>query len=119
MVIKIIKTSYLATALVYIFSIAAAHANDFSNSTERVELAAALIFYYAVGAIASPLITAQLIDSFGPISLFIFIATGHVGLVLFGISRFKARPTNPVRTPYVSIPRTSFAIGRLLRRSKK
>mgnify|MGYP006093055505 CR=1 FL=1 len=102
-----------------IFSIAAAHANDFSNSTERVELAAALIFYYAVGAIASPLITAQLIDSFGPISLFIFIAIGHVGLVLFGISRFKARPTNTVRTPYVSIPRTSFAIGRLLRRSKK
>jgi MFS family permease len=102
-----------------IFSISAAHANDFSNSEERVELAAALIFFYAVGAIASPLFTAQLIQYFGPSSLFIFFSIGHLALIVFGISRSRVRPTNEVRTPYVSIPRTSFAIGRLLRRSRK
>lgn len=102
-----------------IFSISAAHANDFSNSEERVELSAALIFFYAVGAIASPLITAHLIDSFGPEALFTFILIGHLGLIIFGFLRFRVRPTKTIRTPYVSIPRTSFAIGRLLRRSRK
>ena len=102
-----------------IFSISAAHANDFSNSEERVELSAALIFCYAVGAIASPLITAHLIDKFGSEALFTFILIGHLGLIIFGFLRFRARPTKTIRTPYVSIPRTSFAIGRLLRRSRK
>ena len=39
-----------------IFSVAAAHAHDFATSAERVELSAALMFFYAIGAIASPLL---------------------------------------------------------------
>jgi MFS family permease len=118
--IYILTSSFLFGFFTWpIFSISAAHANDFSKSEERVELAAALIFFYAVGAIASPLFTAQLLEYFGPSSLFIFFSIGHLVLIIFGISRSRIRPTNQVRTPYVSIPRTSFAIGRLLRRSRK
>ncbi|MDG1299889.1 MAG: MFS transporter [Paracoccaceae bacterium] len=118
--IYILTSSFLFGFFTWpIFSISAAHANDFSKSEERVELAAALIFFYAVGAIASPLFTAQLLEYFGPSSLFIFFSIGHLVLIIFGISRSRIRPTNQVRTPNVSIPRTSFAIGRLLRRSRK
>ena len=96
-----------------IFSVAAAHAHDYAEDSERVELSAALMFFYALGAIASPLLVSRLIDGFGPDALFWFVATGHAGLILFGILRMGARPGSSPRTRYVYTPRTSFQIGRL------
>ncbi len=101
-----------------VFSIATAHAHDFASSEERVELSAALMFWYAVGAIASPLFTSVLIDKFGPPALFTFIALGHLVLIVFGVARMKARPTVENRTPYIYAPRTTFLIGRLWGRSR-
>jgi hypothetical protein len=83
-----------------------------------VELSAALMFLYAVGAIASPLIASVLIEGFGPAGMFGFIALSHVLLVVFGLVRMRARPTPDTRTAYTYEPRTSFLIGRLLRRGK-
>lgn len=96
-----------------IFSVAAAHANDFASSEERVELSAALMFYYAVGAIASPLLASNLIESYGPAALFAMIAVGHVVLIGFGVARMRRRPTLEQRTPYTYTPRTTFSMGRL------
>ncbi|MCT4556028.1 MAG: MFS transporter [Pelagimonas sp.] len=96
-----------------IYSVAAAHAHDFANSHERVELSAALMFWYATGAIAAPWIASALIARFGPPALFMLIAAGHLALVLFSVIRSRARPTAETRTPYVAVPRTSFAVGRL------
>ncbi len=101
-----------------IFSVAAAHAHDFASSEERVELSAALMFCFAVGAIASPLITSSLIEFYGPVALFLFISVWHVLLVGLGLVRMLARPTMDEKTPYVYAPRTSFLIGRLLRRQR-
>ncbi|MDP2084133.1 MAG: MFS transporter, partial [Gemmobacter sp.] len=101
-----------------IYSISTAHAHDFADNAERVELSAALMFLYAVGAIASPLIASVLIEGFGPAGMFVFIAIAHVLLVLFGIIRMRARPAPGTRTAYTYEPRTSFLIGRLLRRGK-
>ena len=47
------------------------------------------------------------------------ISVGHGLLVLFGLTRMRARPTAAKRTPYVYAPRTSFTIGRLMRRSRE
>ena len=99
-----------------IFSVASAHAHDFVQSDERVELSAALMFYFALGAIASPLLASFLINRFGPSALFVMIASGHVLLIIFGLSRMRVRPTRTERTPYIYAPRTSFIIGRLLKR---
>ncbi len=101
-----------------IYSVSAAHAHDFADSSERVELSAALMFLYAVGAIASPYITSGLIEGYGPGAMFIFISAAHVVLIVFGLVRMRARPTQRERTSYVYAPRTSFVIGRLLRRSR-
>jgi MFS family permease len=101
-----------------IYSVSAAHAHDFADSSERVELSAALMFLYAVGAIASPYITSGLIENYGPRAMFIFISVAHVVLIVFGLMRMRARPTQRDRTAYVYAPRTSFMIGRLLRRSR-
>lgn len=114
----------LATALLFgfttfpIFSVASAHAHDFATSSERVELSAALMFFYAIGAIASPLVASGLIETFGPEALFVLISAGHVMLIVFGLGRMRVRATLEKRTPYVYAPRTSFTIGRLLRRQR-
>lgn len=101
-----------------IFSVSTAHANDFADSSERVELSAALMFFYALGAIAAPLLASTLIDAYGPASMFVMIATAHLALLLFSLTRMRVRPTLPKRTPYVWAPRTSFMIGRLTGRSR-
>ena len=102
-----------------IFSVSAAHAHDFAKSNQRVELSAALMFFFALGAIASPFVASALIENYGPTALFAMIALGHLGLIVFGLSRMRARPTPDQRTSYVYAPRTSFIIGRLLKRSRE
>lgn len=102
-----------------IYSVAASHAHDFATSDERVELSAALMFWFATGAIAAPYLASLLIDAFGPAALFAMIAIGHALLVVFGLTRMRTRATPTDRTPYVYAPRTSFTIGRLLGRSRE
>ncbi|GGX53246.1 MFS transporter [Tateyamaria omphalii] len=101
-----------------IYSVAAAHAHDFADASERVELSAALMFYYALGAIAAPLTASALIDVFGPPALFAMIAVGHGVLIIFGLARMRSRATPIERTRYIYAPRTSFLIGRLTGRSR-
>ena len=101
-----------------IYSVAAAHAHDFATSEERVELSAALMFWFATGAIAAPLAASYLMEAFGPPALFIMIAVGHAGLAIFGLARMRSRSSPTERTPYIYAPRTSFTIGRLLGRSR-
>jgi MFS family permease len=96
-----------------IFSVATAHAHDFADSSERVELSAALMFFYALGAIASPFVASNLIEYFGPSAMFAMISVGHAFLVIFGLIRMRKRPTPKSRTNFVYAPRTSFTIGRL------
>ena len=99
-----------------IYSVATAHAHDFATNDERVELSAALMFLYAVGAIASPFVTSGLIERFGPSAMFWFISAAHGVLIVFSIIRTQARPSQKERTSYVFAPRTSFMVGRLFSR---
>ncbi len=101
-----------------IFSVAAAHAHDFADSSERVDLSAALVFFFALGAIGAPYAASALIDQFGPTALFNMIAVAHGLLMAFGLIRMAARPT-ATRTRYIYAPRTSFFIGRLTGRSRE
>ena len=101
-----------------IYSVAAAHAHDFATSNERVELSASLLFYYALGAIVAPLFASSLIGFFGPNAMFVMIAGAHFILVIFGVARMGVRPTLPDKTRYIYAPRTSFLIGRLLKRQR-
>jgi len=101
-----------------IYSVSAAHANDFADSAQRVELSAALMFFFASGAIAAPLLASVLIGAFGPAGMFAMIAAAHAGLIAFGLLRMRARRSHGPRTRYVWAPRTSFIIGRLTGQSR-
>lgn len=102
-----------------VFSLSAAHANDFAEPGKAVELNASLMFIYGVGAIASPLFSSYLMQTSGPAMLFVMIAFAHLGLAVFGFYRMVAGPQAEKRRPYRYLPRTSFILGRLLRRSQK
>jgi MFS family permease len=102
-----------------IYSVSSAHAHDYAAAHERVELSAAHMFLYAVGATASPLVASVLIAAYGPSAMFVLIAVAHALLVVFGFARMMARPAPGSRTAYQYIPRTSFLIGRLLGRGPK
>ncbi len=101
-----------------IYSVSAAHAHDHASDEERIELSAALMFLYAVGAIASPWAVSELIEVYGPSAMFVFVSLAHAVLIVFGIIRMRARGTE-IRTNYVYAPRTSFLVGRLLKRSRE
>ena len=117
-------TGVLLTATLFgattfpIYSVAAAHAHDFADASERVELSAALMFFFALGAIAAPLMASTLIEAYGPSAMFVMIGAGHAVLVIFGLVRMRMRPRAARRTPYVWAPRTSFLIGRLTGRTR-
>lgn len=102
-----------------IYSVAAAHAHDFARSDQRVELSAALMFFYALGAIAAPALASLLIGAFGPHAMFTMIGAGHLLLVVFGLTRMRARAAPDRKTRYVYLPRTSFTIGRLMGRARE
>ena len=109
----IIASCLFGFITVPIYSVATAHAHDFASTDERVELSAALLFYYAIGAIASPIVAALLIETFGTGSFFIFIAIAHLLLAAIGGLRLLLGDTALSKTPYIYAPRTSFMLGRL------
>jgi MFS family permease len=119
------RTSVYVAALLFglvtfpVFSLSAAHANDFAEPGQAVELSASLMFIYGVGAIASPLFSSYLMQISGPSMLFVMIACAHLGLAVFGFYRMIAGPQAQTRRPYRYLPRTSFILGRLLRRGQK
>jgi MFS family permease len=101
-----------------IYSVSAAYANDFAPKDFVLELNAALIFFYSIGAIISPVVSARLIDAYGPSALFIFIAGAHLALILFALYRMTRRKAAGPTTPYTMVPRTSMIISRLFRRTQ-
>ncbi|MEQ6248552.1 MFS transporter [Sulfitobacter sp. HNIBRBA3233] len=102
-----------------IYSVAAAHAHDFASSEERVELSAALMFWFAMGAIAAPYVASVLIELYGPPALFAMLAAGHAVLIVFGLIRMRARRGGAPRTRYIPGLRTTFVIGRLTGRLRE
>ena len=102
-----------------LYSVSAAYANDFAAEDFIVELNAALIFFYSIGAIASPVVTARLIGAFGPAALFVFAAAAHLALILFALYRMTRRPAASPRAPYAYLPRSSIVLGRLFARNRR
>lgn len=99
-----------------LYSVSAAHANDYCPPDFVVELNAALLLLFAVGAIVSPLVAAELITRFGPDALWLYIGAAHASLIAFGFYRMTRRPSAAARRPYRWLPRSSLLLGRLLKR---
>ena len=106
---------FFGMATMPLYSLAATHANDLCQTEDMTDLSASLIFFFAIGAIASPVLAGSLIDQFGPNSLFIYFAMLHIGLFLFGAYRVMKRPVIHFTKPYHYIPRTSLFIAKTVK----
>ncbi len=99
-----------------IFSISSAYANDLANDDFYVDLAASLIFIFAIGAIIGPYLAAALMEIYRPNSMFLMLTLAHLLLITFGMFRIKEWKTPIRRTSYFYIPRTTFVYARFLKK---
>lgn len=100
-----VSAGFGATSMT-LYSVAAAHANDFCPDDFVVELNASLIFFYSLGAIAAPLAVSEIIDAYSAAGMFVFISAAHAVLIAFTLYRMTRRQASTA-TPYRWRPRTS------------
>lgn len=114
---QLLGASFLFGATSFpLYSVSAAHANDYAEPDFVVELNASLVMLYGVGAVISPLLASELITRYGASAMFIYIGAAHCALMIFGLYRMTRRPVSGSKTPHTYRPRTSIVLERLLRR---
>lgn len=89
-----------------VYSICAAHANDFSEPGNLVQTASGLLIAYGCGAVAGPIIAANAMSVFGPPGMFAFSAVVSAMLAFFAFYRMRRRATKrrAERKPFVPTP---------------
>ena len=96
-----------------IYSLSAAHANDFAGSDDVLDLSASLIFFYALGAIISPIIAGYIIGRFGMSYLFIYISLAHILLMTFTVGS-PLHGRYPVMTSHMPITQEQACLSQIL-----
>lgn len=104
-----------------LYSLSAAHANDFAKGGNYILISAGMMFFWSIGAMAGPLIASLLMQVFGPQILFIFTSLIHFLLVLVTLWRMTVRSTVPrdQRAGFHGLLRTSPIMMKLTRKKQK
>ncbi len=92
-----------------LYAISIAHVNDFADPKDFLETSGGLLFFFGMGAILGPLLASLVMEYFGYWTLFLFTATVHAILGLYGIYRISRRAPVPIgeQSEYVPVPRSS------------
>ncbi|MCB1441065.1 MAG: MFS transporter, partial [Nitratireductor sp.] len=101
-----------------LYSLSAAHANDFARDGEYVLIATGMMFFWSIGAITGPLVASLLMQGFGPNVLFVFTSIVHMALVVMTMWRMTVRPTVPrsKRGRFIALLRTSPMMMKIAKR---
>ncbi len=78
-----------------LYAVAVAHANDFADPREFVEVSSGLLLVYGAGAVIGPIIASESLSWFGPSGLFGTTATVHIVFIAFIIWRMYVRKARP------------------------
>jgi len=101
----LVGAGFLGAFVFTIYSLSAATANDRVNSTQRVQVAGALLITYGAGAVIGPIIAGQFMTLLGPQGLFFYIALIEIVLCSFSILTRGRRVGSPdKRKPFVAVP---------------
>jgi len=100
-----------------LYSLSAAHANDHARQGQYVTVAAGLMFFFSLGAMVGPFVSAAIVEQFGPAALFTYTSVVHALLIGAAFIRIRMRAPVPAsaRGPFTMLLRTSPAIFRLAR----
>jgi MFS family permease len=109
MAMRELGSGLLALALVFgaaafpLYSLSAAHLNDFVEGDGFVEASSGLLLLYGIGAVIGPLIASAMMRYWGVAMLFMFTAVIHLGLAIFTVYRMRRRraPPHEERAPFV------------------
>lgn len=96
-----------------VYSLAAAHTNDFAPPDRLIQTASGLLIAYGIGAVIGPMLSAALMGRFGPNAMFMLSGLVHGSLGLFALFRmFKRAARAPEeRAPAVPLPGGQFTSG--------
>ena len=89
-----------------VYSLAAAHINDFAERDQLVQIASGLLITYGIGASAGPIVASVFMDQLGPNALFLYSAIISGGLGTFALHRMRRRASKSKeeRAPFVVVP---------------
>ena len=98
-----------------VYSLCAAHANDFAPSDKLAQTASGLLIAYGIGASAGPVLTSSLMEMFGLTMLFMVNAWVAGSLGVFAFYRMFRRAPKPKENqrPIVPSPGGQFTSGQL------
>ncbi|MCG6856485.1 MAG: MFS transporter [Salaquimonas sp.] len=83
-------------AFIYpIYAILVAHANDHAAPEEYIHVSSGLLIVYGTGTMAGPIISARVIQWFGPGGMFITIAAMNLAIAAYAAWRLTRRPAPP------------------------
>ncbi|MGB3388533.1 MAG: MFS transporter [Pseudaminobacter sp.] len=94
-------------ALAYtLYSLAVAHANDHARPEDFVKVSGGLLLLYGFGTMIGPVISAALMSSMRPESLFLATALAHLSLAGYTLLRIRRRAPVPVeeREAFKTLP---------------
>ena len=91
------------------FGLSAAHAHDHSAAENAVETSAGLLLMFGLGAVFGPMLAPLAMQWLGPGALFMYTATVHVCVALFGLYRIRVRAPLPLQTQehFVALPEST------------
>ena len=102
---------YLAAAIYgavsfTVYSLAAAHINDFADREQLVQVASGLLVTYGIGASIGPMLAAIFMDQMGPKALFLYGASVSGMLGVFALYRMRRRASKRLedRAPFTVVP---------------
>ena len=98
-----------------VYSLCAAHTNDFAPPDRLAQTAGGLLIAYGLGASAGPVLTSSLMEMFGPSTLFMVNTGVHGALGVFALYRMRRRAPKPKgqQRPIVASPGGQFTSGQL------
>jgi len=98
-----------------VYSLCAAHANDFAPADKLVQTAGGLLTAYGFGAFLGPIVAAFFMSYLGPQGLFIMSAGVSAFLGLFAIYRMRRRhaPGKAKQSPMIDMPGGQFTSGEM------
>lgn len=97
---------FLGLGIFPLYSIAIAHANDFSAADEFVETSSGLLVIFGVGSIVGPIMGALTMEALGPEGMFVLLSVSFVIVALYAAYRLNQSERAPEedRTDYSVTP---------------
>jgi MFS family permease len=97
---------FFGAAMLPLYSVSLAHANDRIERAEFIEASATLLMINGLASVAGPTIAAVVTARAGLASLFFYTATVHTLMVLFTLTRITMKRASPeeLREHFVAVP---------------